>query len=145
MRLPAFELRRRLYIIFRGEEGLDYGGVARFVISLLVNTRVEVIVSWFQGMVLLALPRGPQPHVLPLRVRQQEQLQSSDQPRLLRQPRPPALFQVHRALHRHGSVPWEVYLLRLHDALLQEDAEQETGHEGYRVYRPRVLQFIGIF
>ena len=29
MRLPAFELRRRLYIIFRGEEGLDYGGVAR--------------------------------------------------------------------------------------------------------------------
>ena len=33
MRLPAFELRRRLYIIFRGEEGLDYGGVARFVNS----------------------------------------------------------------------------------------------------------------
>lgn len=31
MRLPAFELRRRLYIIFRGEEGLDYGGVARSV------------------------------------------------------------------------------------------------------------------
>jgi atrophin-1 interacting protein 5 (WW domain-containing E3 ubiquitin protein ligase 1) len=30
MRLPAFELRRRLYIIFRGEEGLDYGGVARY-------------------------------------------------------------------------------------------------------------------
>ena len=33
MRLPAFELRRRLYIIFRGEEGLDYGGVARYVIN----------------------------------------------------------------------------------------------------------------
>ena len=32
MRLPAFELRRRLYIIFRGEEGLDYGGVARYFI-----------------------------------------------------------------------------------------------------------------
>ena len=30
MRLPAYELRRRLYIIFRGEEGLDYGGVARY-------------------------------------------------------------------------------------------------------------------
>lgn len=29
MRLQAFELRRRLYVIFRGEEGLDYGGVAR--------------------------------------------------------------------------------------------------------------------
>ncbi|XP_045135251.1 E3 ubiquitin-protein ligase Su(dx)-like isoform X1 [Portunus trituberculatus] len=29
MRLPAYELRRRLFIIFRGEDGLDYGGVAR--------------------------------------------------------------------------------------------------------------------
>jgi len=29
MRLQAFDLRRRLYIIFRGEEGLDYGGLAR--------------------------------------------------------------------------------------------------------------------
>ncbi|XP_033125340.1 E3 ubiquitin-protein ligase Su(dx)-like [Anneissia japonica] len=29
MRLQAYDLRRRLYIIFRGEEGLDYGGVAR--------------------------------------------------------------------------------------------------------------------
>ncbi|XP_070575798.1 NEDD4-like E3 ubiquitin-protein ligase WWP1 isoform X2 [Ptychodera flava] len=29
MRLQPFDLRRRLYIIFRGEEGLDYGGVAR--------------------------------------------------------------------------------------------------------------------
>ena len=33
MRLPAYELRRRLYIIFRGEEGLDYGGVARYVLK----------------------------------------------------------------------------------------------------------------
>lgn len=29
MRLPAYELRRRLYIIFKGEEGLDYGGISR--------------------------------------------------------------------------------------------------------------------
>ncbi|XP_023028955.1 suppressor of deltex [Leptinotarsa decemlineata] len=29
MRLPAYELRRRLYIILKGEEGLDYGGVSR--------------------------------------------------------------------------------------------------------------------
>jgi len=29
MRLPAYELRRRLYISYKGEEGLDYGGVAR--------------------------------------------------------------------------------------------------------------------
>ncbi|XP_064610823.1 NEDD4-like E3 ubiquitin-protein ligase WWP1 [Liolophura sinensis] len=29
MRLQPYDLRRRLYIIFRGEEGLDYGGLAR--------------------------------------------------------------------------------------------------------------------
>lgn len=29
MRLAPYDLRRRLYIIFKGEEGLDYGGVAR--------------------------------------------------------------------------------------------------------------------
>ena len=33
MRLPPFDLRRRLYITFRGEEGLDYGGVARLVLQ----------------------------------------------------------------------------------------------------------------
>jgi len=37
MRLPAFELRRRLYIIFRGEEGLDYGGVARYMRVRIYN------------------------------------------------------------------------------------------------------------
>ncbi|OQV23506.1 E3 ubiquitin-protein ligase Su(dx) [Hypsibius exemplaris] len=29
MRFPAYDLRRRLFISFRGEEGLDYGGIAR--------------------------------------------------------------------------------------------------------------------
>lgn len=29
MRVPPHELRRRLFITFRGEEGLDYGGIAR--------------------------------------------------------------------------------------------------------------------
>ncbi|XP_071091947.1 E3 ubiquitin-protein ligase Su(dx)-like [Haliotis cracherodii] len=29
MRLQPYDLRRRLYIIFKGEEGLDYGGLAR--------------------------------------------------------------------------------------------------------------------
>ena len=38
MRLQPFDLRRRLYIIFRGEEGLDYGGLARFVFILLLNS-----------------------------------------------------------------------------------------------------------
>ena len=30
-RIQPQDLRRRLYIIFRGEEGLDYGGLARWV------------------------------------------------------------------------------------------------------------------
>jgi hypothetical protein len=31
MNAEAFALRRRLYIIFKGEEGLDYGGVSRYI------------------------------------------------------------------------------------------------------------------
>lgn len=30
MALKPYDLRRRLYVIFRGEEGLDYGGLARW-------------------------------------------------------------------------------------------------------------------
>lgn len=30
MRSAAYEMRKRLYIVFRGEEGLDYGGVSRY-------------------------------------------------------------------------------------------------------------------
>lgn len=55
MRLPAYELRRRLYVIFRGEEGLDYGGVARycvinyFVASHPIECRNRI--TLLQGMV----------------------------------------------------------------------------------------------
>ena len=50
MRLPAYELRRRLYVIFRGEEGLDYGGVARlattpFLFNLCLVTYRALLVS----------------------------------------------------------------------------------------------------
>ena len=57
MRLPAYELRRRLYIIFRGEEGLDYGGVARewfFTVSHEVDINnclyclVSYVIKYFQ-------------------------------------------------------------------------------------------------
>lgn len=46
MRLPAYELRRRLYIIFKGEEGLDYGGVARYKYTSRLNMRdLTLVVS----------------------------------------------------------------------------------------------------
>ena len=31
MKQQPYELRRRLYIMYKGEEGLDYGGIARSV------------------------------------------------------------------------------------------------------------------
>lgn len=48
MRLPAFELRRRLYIIFRGEEGLDYGGVAREWFFLLSHEVLNPMYCLFE-------------------------------------------------------------------------------------------------
>jgi atrophin-1 interacting protein 5 (WW domain-containing E3 ubiquitin protein ligase 1) len=37
MKQPPYELRRRLYIMYKGEDGLDYGGVARYATWLLVS------------------------------------------------------------------------------------------------------------
>lgn len=37
MRFQPHDLRRRLYITFKGEEGLDYGGVARYCSGYLVS------------------------------------------------------------------------------------------------------------
>ena len=38
MRFQPHDLRRRLYITFKGEEGLDYGGVARYCSGYLVSS-----------------------------------------------------------------------------------------------------------
>jgi hypothetical protein len=48
MRHPAYELRRRLYIIFRGEEGLDYGGVAREWFLLLSHEVLNPMYCLFE-------------------------------------------------------------------------------------------------
>ncbi|KAL1124232.1 hypothetical protein AAG570_002002, partial [Ranatra chinensis] len=48
MRLPAYELRRRLYIIFRGEEGLDYGGVSREWFLLLSHEVLNPMYCLFE-------------------------------------------------------------------------------------------------
>ncbi|XP_053957336.1 E3 ubiquitin-protein ligase Su(dx) [Anastrepha ludens] len=48
MRLPAYELRRRLYIIFRGEEGLDYGGVSREWFFLLSHEVLNPMYCLFE-------------------------------------------------------------------------------------------------
>lgn len=50
MRVPPHELRRRLFITFRGEEGLDYGGIARewfFLLSHEVNISRVIKISCF--------------------------------------------------------------------------------------------------
>lgn len=48
MRLPAYELRRRLYITFRGEEGLDYGGVSREWFFLLSHEVLNPMYCLFE-------------------------------------------------------------------------------------------------
>ncbi|XP_062500651.1 NEDD4-like E3 ubiquitin-protein ligase WWP2 [Corticium candelabrum] len=48
MRIQPFDLRRRLYIIFRGEEGLDYGGVAREWFFLLSHEMLNPMFCLFE-------------------------------------------------------------------------------------------------
>ncbi|KAG1702350.1 E3 ubiquitin-protein ligase Su(dx) [Nymphon striatum] len=48
MRLQPYELRRRLYIMFRGEEGLDYGGVCREWFFLLSHEVLNPMYCLFE-------------------------------------------------------------------------------------------------
>ncbi|XP_060807947.1 E3 ubiquitin-protein ligase Su(dx) [Amyelois transitella] len=48
MRLPPYELRKRLYIIFRGEDGLDYGGVSREWFFLLSHEVLNPMYCLFE-------------------------------------------------------------------------------------------------
>ncbi|XP_022255905.1 E3 ubiquitin-protein ligase Su(dx)-like [Limulus polyphemus] len=48
MRVPPHELRRRLFITFRGEEGLDYGGIAREWFFLLSHEVLNPMYCLFE-------------------------------------------------------------------------------------------------
>ena len=48
MKLPAYDLRRRMFLTFRGEEGLDYGGVAREWFFLLSHEVLNPMYCLFQ-------------------------------------------------------------------------------------------------
>ncbi|XP_025424059.1 E3 ubiquitin-protein ligase Su(dx) isoform X1 [Sipha flava] len=48
MRSAAYEMRKRLYIVFRGEEGLDYGGVSREWFFLLSHEVLNPMYCLFE-------------------------------------------------------------------------------------------------
>ena len=48
MRFQPQDLRRRLFVIFRGEEGLDYGGVAREWFFLLSHQMLNPMYCLFE-------------------------------------------------------------------------------------------------
>merc|ERR1719319_1066082 len=120
MRLPAYELRRRLYIIFRGEEGLDYGGVARewfFTVSHEVLNPMYCLFE-YANKNNYSLQINPASYVNP------------DHLHYFKFIGKPA-FLVHfiphfiRSVHSNGPVPRKVHLLWFHNAFLQAHAEQE--------------------
>ena len=53
MRIKPHDLRRRLYIQYKGEEGLDYGGVARYDSNKIIRCMILR-----QNSDLLTLLRG---------------------------------------------------------------------------------------
>ena len=48
MRFASQDLRRRLFVIFKGEEGLDYGGVAREWFFLLSHQMLNPMYCLFE-------------------------------------------------------------------------------------------------
>jgi len=62
-------------------------------------------------MVFQPVTRGAQPDVLPVPVRQSEQLHAADQLRIIRQPRPSTLLPVHWTIHCHGALAFYICLM----------------------------------
>ncbi|MCJ8734539.1 hypothetical protein PDJAM_G00236330 [Pangasius djambal] len=53
MNMKPYDLRRRLYIIMRGEEGLDYGGIARQIMNMKpydLRRRLYIIMRGEEGL-----------------------------------------------------------------------------------------------
>lgn len=57
-----------------------------------------------QGVVLLVVAWGAEPHVLSVWVRWEEQLLPADQPSFCNQPRPPLIFLLHRQIYCNGML-----------------------------------------
>jgi len=55
MRQPATDLKKRLMIKFDGEEGLDYGGVSRYVV--IIFDSLANILTYLQRVLLPPIPR----------------------------------------------------------------------------------------
>lgn len=68
MRIPAQDLRRRVFINFKGEEGLDYGGVARewyFMLSREVMNPMYCLFEYSGGTGSYTLQINPASYVNP--------------------------------------------------------------------------------
>lgn len=61
MNVKPYDLRRRLYIIMRGEEGLDYGGIARWeqpkTLSCSFSLHLQIL-SFYMGLLSLLCNPG---------------------------------------------------------------------------------------
>ncbi|XP_066933998.1 E3 ubiquitin-protein ligase wwp-1-like [Clytia hemisphaerica] len=68
MRIPPHDLRRRLFINFKGEEGLDYGGVARewfFMLSREIMNPMYCLFEYSSGTGTYNLQINPASYVNP--------------------------------------------------------------------------------
>lgn len=57
MRQSATDLKKRLMIKFDGEDGLDYGGLSRFVLPLRFK-KVDILLTIYQGVLFPSLSRN---------------------------------------------------------------------------------------
>ena len=76
MRQSAADLKKRLMIKFDGEDGLDYGGLSRYVIICAVDSTIAN--SDAQRIFLLAFARDVQSFLLLVRIFRPRQLHSPD-------------------------------------------------------------------
>jgi E3 ubiquitin-protein ligase NEDD4 len=76
MRQTPQDLKKRLMIKFDGEDGLDYGGLSRYVRS--TSTGTFQVLTVYQRVFLPFIPRNVQPILLSIRIFSTRQLYTAD-------------------------------------------------------------------
>lgn len=145
MRQSPNDLKKRLMIKFDGEDGLDYGGLSRFVDMnmSLMHTAADTA-SLAQRVLLSSFSRNVQPFLLSVRVLCPRQLHPSDQPPLWYQPGASRLLQVHRKSGWIGHLPPPLPRQLLHWGFLQDDPSKEGQPARHGGCRCRLSQSSGL-
>lgn len=125
MKARPDDLRKRLFIRFEGEDGLDYGGVSRYV-GHMPSSNMSLITPLLQRMVLLTFSRSLRSVLRSFPIFRTRQLHTPDQLVIRCQPRASGLLQIYRQDHGSYYIPSPLFGCLFRTEFLQIDFGKEA-------------------